>query len=171
MPVYEFYCPDCHMLFNFLSRRVNPSRQPDCPRCGRPELERRPARFAVSRGLGEQEGEDPDDPFANIDDEKLERALSQLEREAEGIDEDDPRQAARLFRRLSEATGLPLGEPMQEALRRMEAGEDPDAIEEEFGDALDDPFETEGSRPRRALVDRLRRRLPPRTDDKLYDLP
>jgi hypothetical protein len=49
---------------------------------------------------------------------------------------------ARMMRKLFDTTGLPLGPNMEEAIRRMEAGEDPDKIEEELGDLLDqeDPF-------------------------------
>src|SRR5512145_1150123 len=59
MPVYEFYCAECHTIFNFLSRRVNTEKRPDCPRCGRPELERQVSSFAVSKGRPEA-GEDPE---------------------------------------------------------------------------------------------------------------
>ena len=33
MPIYEFYCPHCHRVFNFLSRAVNTDKTPDCPQC------------------------------------------------------------------------------------------------------------------------------------------
>lgn len=28
MPIYEFYCSDCHAIFNFLSRQMNISKRP-----------------------------------------------------------------------------------------------------------------------------------------------
>jgi hypothetical protein len=43
-------------------------------------------------------------------------------------------------------TGMQPNDAMMEAMRRMEAGEDPDRIDEEMGDALDgdrDPFTNE----------------------------
>jgi putative FmdB family regulatory protein len=58
VPVYEFYCCDCHTIFNFLSRQVNTEKRPSCPKCGRPELERQVSPFAVSK---EQE-EEPKGP-------------------------------------------------------------------------------------------------------------
>ncbi|GAB4375107.1 MAG: zinc ribbon domain-containing protein [Acidobacteriota bacterium] len=169
MPIYEFYCPDCHMLFSFLSRRVDPARRPDCPRCGRPDLERRPSTFAVGSRRGEDES-DADDPLAGLDEQRVEQALATLEREAGSLDEEDPRQAARLMRRLTEMTGLPLGEAMEEALRRMEAGEDPEEVEEQLGDALEDPFDDGARGTPRRIADIVRRRLPPRVDPKLYEL-
>ncbi len=44
------------------------------------------------------------------------------------------------MRRLFEATGMPVGAGMEEALRRMESGEDPEKIEEEMGDVMEDPL-------------------------------
>jgi len=55
MPVYEFYCPDCHMMFKFFSRRVNTETLPACPKCGRPELSRQLSMFAISRGMTEED--------------------------------------------------------------------------------------------------------------------
>jgi len=34
MPIYEFACPKCRVIYNFLSQRVNPGRLPACPKCG-----------------------------------------------------------------------------------------------------------------------------------------
>ena len=58
-------------------------------------------------------------------------------RKSEGMNEDDPRQAARMMQKLYESTGMHLGGNMEEAIRRMEAGEDPDKVEEEMGDLLE----------------------------------
>jgi len=46
------------------------------------------------------------------------------------------------MRKLTDMTGLNLGDGMEEALSRMERGEDPEAIESEMGDTLEgeDPF-------------------------------
>ena len=73
-------------------------------------------------------------PDLPIDESRMERAMESLAAEAENINEDDPRQAANLMRKLTDMTGLRLGDKMEDALSRMEAGEDPDAIEQELGD-------------------------------------
>jgi putative FmdB family regulatory protein len=169
MPIYEFYCADCHTVFNFLSRSVDTDKRPDCPKCGRKRLERRPSRFAVSRGLEERpEGDLPQ----GMDDARLEQAMASLAGELDSVDENDPRGAARLMRRLYETAGLPVGGVLAEALKRMEAGEDPDAIDAEYGDALDaeDPFlgEPGGEQPTASKL--ARRLLPPRTDPELHEL-
>ena len=169
MPVYEFYCPDCHTIYNFLSRRVETRRRPACPQCARPALERQVSVFAISKGR--KDGEDGDLP--DLDDARMEQAMEAMAAEAEGMDEDDPRQAARLMRKLYGAMGMELGSGMEEAIRRMEAGEDPDAIEEEMGDVLEgeDPFSGAGGKKAGGGLRALRRRmLRPKVDDTLYEL-
>lgn len=161
MPIYEFYCPKCHMIFNFFSRRINTDKRPLCPRCGRLKLSRQMSAFSVLRRL--QEGQEEGMP--DIDEGKLERAMASLASEAEHINEDDPVQAAQLMRKLTKMTGLELGAGMDEALRRMEAGEDPEQIEEELGDLLEeeDPFVSSG---KKGFI----RGRPPRKDETLYEL-
>jgi putative FmdB family regulatory protein len=162
MPIYEFYCPDCHMIFNFFSRTVNTDRIPHCPKCDRNELDRQMSAFAVIRGQKEEH----ENGLPDIDESKLERAMSALASEAEGINEDDPKQAAQLMRKLTDMTGLELGSGMEEALRRMEAGEDPEQIEAEMGDLLEEeePLKFQGQKKSG------RRKPPPRKDETLYEL-
>src|SRR5687767_1877380 len=139
MPIYEFYCSDCHRLFSFLSRRVETEKRPSCPRCARASLERRVSAFAISKGRAEParpSGATSDLP-PGMDEERMARAMESLAGEAEGLDENNPRQAAQLMRKMFESTGLPMGGEVQEAIRRMESGEDPERVEAEMGDVLE----------------------------------
>jgi len=170
MPIHEFYCPDCHRIYNFLARRPNVTKRPSCPRCSRPKLERKISKFAISKGLtassGDSEGMDLP---AGLDEAKMERVLAEMATEAENINEDDPRHMARMMRKLYDGTGLPLGEGMEEAMRRMEAGGDPDTIEAEMGDLLDNDDMLFGA-GKSGLKGMSRRLRPPEVDAKLYDL-
>jgi len=172
MPIYEFYCSACHMLFNFFSAKIDTAARPACPRCGRPELERRPARFATlkrSASSSEADGEsDEDNPFPGLDEERLERAMESMSGDLENIGEDeDPRQMARFFRRFGEAAGMRLGPRLEEMLRRLDKGEDMEALEEEMGEGeegeLDDWFQL------KETAKRLRSRKP-KLDETLHFL-
>jgi putative FmdB family regulatory protein len=169
MPLYEFYCQDCHTIYNFFSPRINTEKRPDCPKCGRPELERQVSVFAISKNRPDTgEGEDGMDgmpDLSGLDEAKLERAMSMMAREAEGMDEDDPRQAAQLMRKLCDVTGMNFGEGMEEALARMEAGEDPEQVEAEMGDMFENmDFSPTGAK-------KLRRALrAPARDETIYDM-
>jgi len=167
VPIYEFYCVDCHTVFNFFARRPDTEKRPKCPRCGRPDLDRKISRFAVSRGLSENRASD--DLPADFDESKMERLMAEMAGDADGMNEEDPRQMARMMRRLREVTGIDLGQGMEEAIRRMEAGEDLDKIEEEMGDLLEAEVPEVGASDR--SLRRLSRRLrPPEVDETLYDL-
>ncbi len=163
MPIYEFHCSKCNTIFNFFSRTVNTKKIPHCPKCRDVKLSRQVSRFAVVGRASEAEDED-----FPVDESRMEKAMEMMAREAEGINEDDPRQAARLMRRLTEMTGMELNQGMEEALCRMERGEDPEQIEAEMGDLIgdQDPFVFSGKKAGRAGE----KPMPPRRDDRLYDL-
>jgi putative FmdB family regulatory protein len=163
MPIYEFYCRKCDTIYNFFSRSVNTEKIPTCPKCGKVRLKRRISIFAAISG---RKGEDSDGDMPPIDESKMEKAMSMLASEADRINEDDPRQAAQLMRKLSDATGLKMGAGMEEALSRMERGEDPDKIEAEMGDMIEgeEPFVLEQKSKAG------RKGSKPKVDETLYDL-
>ena len=163
MPIYEFYCGTCNTIYNFFSRSVNTATIPFCPRCKTVKLERRMSVFStLSSGKGESE----EDGMLPIDESRMEKAMAMLAGEADRIDEDDPRQAVSMMRRLSEAAGLNLSSGMEEALNRIERGEDPEQVEAEMGDILEneDPFSSESRKGRGKGKAR------PTVDETLYDL-
>lgn len=161
MPIYEFYCKNCNTIYKFFSRTVNTEKIPYCPNCKTEKLKRQISLFAISSGKKEEESDMP-----QIDESKMEKAMGMLAQEAGKLDEEDPRQAAQLMRKLSESTGIKMGPGMEEALHRLEQGEDPEKIEEELGDLLEEeePFILE-SKTKSGV-----KKQKPRIDDKLYDL-
>ena len=160
MPIYEFFCDPCNTIFNFFAKTVNVTKQPCCPRCNGP-LQRQMSLFAHIGKATEESG--PED--LPIDESKLEGAIGKLAAEAEHLNEDDPRQAVDLMRKFTEMTGMKLGDGMQEALSRMEAGEDPEKVEAEMGDVLEneEPFSLESKKSKPAKPQ-------PQRDDTLYEL-
>ncbi len=163
MPIYEFYCKDCHTIFNFYSKTVNTKKIPGCPKCKNRKLTRQVSLFAVT---GRAEENSMDD--LPIDESKMEKAMEMMAKEAENINEDDPRQAAKLMRKLTDITGMGLGRNMEEAVARMESGEDPEKIESEMGGLMDDeePFILPGKKGGK----RMGKNSAPGKDDTLYDL-
>ncbi len=109
--------------------------------------------------------------MAHLDEAQMEKLMGEM---AETFGEDgsggseDPRQMAGMMQKLFDATGMKPTSAMLEAMRRMEAGEDPDKIDEEMGEQLDaeDPFAGEGQ----GIKGRLRRLMEgPKIDPNLYD--
>ncbi len=151
MPIYEFACPKCRRIFNFLSKRVQPSHTPVCPKCGNKHLSRQMSRFAALKGVAEPQApasgdtEGPGGPMPDLDDPRVERAMAEMERDMEHLDENNPRHMAHMLKKMKDimpAGSLP--KEMDVAIRRLEAGEDPDKIEEDMGDLLGDLMGGEG---------------------------
>lgn len=142
MPIYEFYCPDCHTVFSFFSSRIDTAVRPACPQCGKPELVRKPSRFAALSGAkagagAEMEG-DADDPLAGLDEERMAGVMDSLAAEMEGMDDSaqqDPKQLAHFLARFQEATGLEAGPKMEEMMARLAEGADMDELEAQMGGA------------------------------------
>jgi putative FmdB family regulatory protein len=150
MPIYEFACPKCRVIFNFLSKRINPDRKPVCPKCGNKKMTREMSRFAMVKGLteppaGSSAGEGMDDGMPDLDDPRVARAMGELERDMEHMDENNPKHMAHMMRKMKDV--LPPGTMPKEldiAIRRLEAGEDPEKIEADMGDVLGDLMGPEG---------------------------
>lgn len=170
MPIYEFYCSRCHTCFQFLSRRIDTTSRPPCPACGR-VLSREVSPFATLRkGGSDRDAEaDGDEAGFPVDDHRLEQAMAQMAGDLDAIQEDDPRQAAGLMRKFSQLTGMRFKGSIEEAIARMEGGEDPESVEADLGEALEDdnPFElADGGK-----AGSLRRLLSgPRRDPTLYEM-
>jgi putative FmdB family regulatory protein len=143
MPIYEFACPKCRRIYSFLSKRVKPDHLPACPKCGNKKLSRQLSRFAMTRGLQEAPaaglGEENGPPLPDMDDPRVERAMMEMERDMEGLDENNPRHMAHMMKKMKDL--MPPGSIPKElavAIKRLEAGEDPEKIEADMGDVLGD---------------------------------
>lgn len=147
MPIYEFACPRCRVIFNFLSKKLNPEAMPACPKCGCRRLSKQVSSFALGKSAGEAGGAGMQGFGADhFDDPRVERAMGELEREATSLDEANPKHMARLLRKMQSI--LPpaaVSKEFDQAIRRLEAGEDPDTIEADMGPALDDFMGPDGT--------------------------
>jgi putative FmdB family regulatory protein len=143
MPIYEFACPKCRVIFNFFSQRVSPKRLPVCPKCGNKKMEKQMSSFAMPRGAKESAGADEsgsgDEGMPNMDDPRIMRAMNEMERDMAHMDENNPKHMARMMRKMKDL--MPPGtmpKEMETAIKRLEAGEDPEKIEADMGDVLGD---------------------------------
>jgi putative FmdB family regulatory protein len=172
MPIYEFYCAPCHTIYAFLSRRVDAATIPSCPRCAA-KLSRQVSPFAHLKKKGDG-GESGEDNLPQLDEERLEQIMAGMASEVEQLDDDDadPRAVARLMRQVAHKGGVAFNPAIEEALARMEKGEDPDALEAEYGDALNSENPFAPANEAGGKLRNLARRLGagPRRDPKLYDM-
>ncbi len=145
MPIYEYLCSRCNLIFQFFVRSSGAA-APSCPKCGSGGLERVMSSFSTSRGSSA--------PFAG----------GGSEPDLSGLDESDPRAMARTIKNMALEMGEDLGPELDEAISRLEAGEDPEQVEREMEDAGLGDDEEEGGNGGK---------LPPaggpRRDPGLYD--
>src|SRR3990172_2641141 len=106
MPIYEFACPKCRRIFSFLSKRVNPDHSPACPKCGNKKLSKQVSRFAMSKNLKEPaakpESAEGEPPMPDMDDPRIERAMMEMERDMEHLDENNPKHMAHMMRKMKD---------------------------------------------------------------------
>lgn len=187
MPIYEYYCPDNNTIYQFYAKTLAQGQTiPKCPDNAGFRMEKLISPFAVTRpGRKDDTGGNPGGTESGGDaaeDARMDAAMSAMEREFAHVDENDPRAMARMMRRMSEITGERIDGEMEEVVRKLEEGADPDSLEEQLGGGegeggdMDDPY-GEGAGPgaeppadpkeprHRFKV----RRTAPRRDPKLYD--
>lgn len=186
MPIYEYYCPEHHTIYQFFAKTLAQGQQvPRCPENPKHRLRKQVSAFAVTSGgkkadlasasgaSGEEAGsEGPDDA-------RMEAAMGAMEKEFAHIDENNPRAMGRMMRRMAELSGEKIEGEMEEVVRKLEEGADPEALEEQLGGenpcSMEDPDAVpgaEGAAAKELKEARHRfrvRRLAPTRDPKLYD--
>lgn len=179
MPIYEYYCRQNHTVYQFYAKTLAKGQTiPPCPDNPAFVLERIQSTFSISAPsktkTEEASGENPE---AGPEDPRMEAAMEAMEREFSGVDENDPRAMARMMRRMAELTGERIDGEMEEVVRKLEEGADPESLEESLGEgdeAQDAQAGAEGEASSESSLARFRykiRRGAPRRDPKLYDYP
>jgi hypothetical protein len=182
MPIYEYYCPNNHTIYQFYAKTLAQGEKvPRCPDNPKFRMRRMVSTFAVTGRHKESEaqpgGEAGTDP---AEDARMEAAMQAMESEFAHVDENDPRAMARMMRRMAELTGEKIDGEMEEVVRKLEEGADPESLEEEWGGGdggEEDPYgEGMGGPPAGDAQDtregkfRFRiRRAAPHRDERLHD--
>lgn len=179
MPIYEYYCPQNHTIYQFYAKTLAQGKlTPKCPENPRYTMTKAVSSFAItSGGKNEELVSDQNAAADGAEGPRMEAAMQEMEREFSHVDENDPKAMARMMRRMAELTGEKLDGQMDEVVRKLEEGADPDALEEQMGGSMDesDPYAEGpalGESPESKTERRHRWRVlarPPHRDPKLYD--
>ena len=159
MPIYEFYSPDLQKIYSFFSHKVRSSDEvPTCPDGEQVSMQRLISGFSITGKQPSEIQESPQtdnsdaDPFADLEPSKAKHLMQEMEKSISSIDDDnpDPKQMGNLMRKMCEMSGERIDDRMEEVVRKLEEGKDPNEIEndmEEYlsGDSIDANEENEES--------------------------
>ena len=146
MPIYEFVSRDTGKIYSFFAHSTSYAEKiPFCPDGKKFKMEKVISGFSITGGNEKQSEEaeksdsiDPNDPFSGMDSNQAEKVMRELEGAIGGMDEDnpDPKQMGHLMRKMSEITGESMDEPMEEVVRKLEEGADPNELEDKMGNFM-----------------------------------
>ncbi len=146
MPFFEFYCPDNHKIYTFFARtREQAETIPPCPDDPSYRMVKMVSRFAIGRPVptggsssGDATMEEADRPADPVDERRMMSVMNEMEQAMAGMDEEnpDPKFLGRMMRKMADASGEKLDGEMEEVVRKLEEGADPEALEAEFGDLM-----------------------------------
>ena len=139
MPIYEFMSRDTGKIYSFFARsNFYADKIPSCPDGKNFIMKKVLSGFSIT-GKNEVSNDDtenenldnPNDPFEGMESGKAEKVMKELEGAMGGLDENnpDPKHMGQLMRRMCEITGEKMDEPMEEVVRKLEEGTDPDELE------------------------------------------
>lgn len=134
MPIYEYRCAGCKRRVNIFftsfsaADRKAEAGEIECPNCGSKQLSRLMSKAYMVRGGGGSEGGGELDDAGDMD------GMNGM---FDGLDDADPRSVARWARRMQDQMGgeMDLGPEFEQALTRIESGEDPDKVMEDMDPA------------------------------------
>jgi hypothetical protein len=145
MPIYEYYCPDNHTIYQFYAKTVAQGQTtPKCPANPKYRLRKLVSAFAITSGGARDETAEkkPAPAGDSAEDTRMDAAVDAMEQEFSSLDENDPKAMARMMRRMSELTGEKMEGQFEEVVRKLEEGADPDSLEDQLGP--EDPSEDSG---------------------------
>lgn len=178
MPIYEFFCPSKGKIYSFFARSLSfADKIPLCPDGKHLKMEKMFSGFSISGNNREEpifdnaSGKD-DNPFSNLDDSQTQKVMHELEGAVSTMDDEnpDPKQMGALMRRMCDLTGEKMDEGMEEVVRKLEEGTDPQELEERMGDfdgQEGEGFDAENTDPVAAVRRKLA--IKPVRDPILYE--
>ncbi|MCC7360260.1 MAG: hypothetical protein IT317_12325 [Anaerolineales bacterium] len=113
MPIYDYHCQNCKNRVGIRQSYAEYGVKPvKCPLCGSQDLKRAINRVRIAKSEERRAEDLSDDSFLG------------------DVDENDPKSMARAMRKMGAEMGEDLPPEFNEITSRLEAGEDPESIEQ-----------------------------------------
>jgi len=182
MPIYEFYSPRTRKIYSFYSRSLkNSEKIPQCPDGKDHKMIKLLSAFSITGNLLDKEeleidqsSDQEQDPFANLSESQSAHVMNEMEKAMSSMDDEnpDPRQMGAMMRKMCEMTGEKMDGVMEEVVRKLEEGEDPERLEENLGCSLEEvDADNDTCEPKEGVPSsRRKQRLTLTRDPKLYEM-
>ncbi|MEK9772161.1 MAG: hypothetical protein VW576_01225 [Opitutae bacterium] len=182
MPIYEFYSPKTNKIYSFYSRRLTKTDEiPHCPDGKDFEMQKLISGFSITGSNANDENLQDDfeegkelDPFSRLNENQSAQVMREMERAMSGMDDEnpDPRQMGALMRRMCEMTGEKMDGVMEEVVRKLEEGANPEELEERMDGVMEDQDDGQGTMENSSVhshLQKIRKRFLTR-DPELYEM-
>lgn len=161
MPIYEYFCNDCNVVFSFMSNQVAPSKIPQCPKCSSQSMIKHLSSFSSPASSGNTE--------TDFDEAKVESGFTHLLDNAAQLTEKDASNLGDLMVSFTKECGYEYTESMKSTLSKISTdgkkvdGSNPKDLLVE----LDVSTGVDGDKDRDNVTDK---RKPPEVDPNIYQL-
>jgi len=181
MPIYEFYSPDTGKIYSFFARTLSHAHKiPNCPDGKKFKMHKKFSSFAVTGKVkkndeGKQlldKGDDNFDPLENLPPGQASKVMRELEGAVSSMDDEnpDPRQMGALMRRVCDLTGEKIDGTMEEVVRKLEEGTDPEELESKLGESLENLDDAQEENSDEKVPHRRRFHFSMVRDPNLYEM-
>ena len=144
MPIYEFYSPAKRKIYSFFARSSDYAcKIPLCPDGKEFKMIKLLSGFSITGQTSEAESEpisdtssESEDLFSNMGEVQSAKLMKELEGAIGGMDDEnpDPKQMGALMRKMCDMTGEKMDESIEEVVRKLEEGTDPNELEDRIID-------------------------------------
>jgi hypothetical protein len=147
MAIYEFYSPDTNKIYRFFAKTfAQKDIIPKCPDGDQFIMKKMLSSFGIAGKTRKSRDDESGDAgmggpgMDDLDDPRVASLMKEMEGAVEGMDEDnpDPRVMGNLMRKMGDAMGETFDPQMEEVVRKLEEGQDPETIEDQMDDFLGD---------------------------------
>ncbi|MBT3468507.1 MAG: hypothetical protein HOD72_09255 [Opitutae bacterium] len=145
MAIYEFYSPDTNKIYRFFAKTLaQKDTIPKCPDGDQFTMKKMLSSFGITgktrKSRKDEMGAGMGAGMDDLDDPRVASLMKEMEGAVEGMDEDnpDPRVMGNLMRKMGDAMGETFDPQMEEVVRKLEEGQNPETIEEQMDDFLGD---------------------------------
>ena len=161
MPIYEYFCHDCNVIFNFMSVRIAPAVAPICPRCASQSMKKYLSSFSTSSAAAVEKNDE--------DEQRVNDAFNNLLDRAEKLTDSDAGEVSSLMHSFTKECGVEYTEKLVRAVSDISKGNEqrtnaPLPIDKDATDSL------LKSSSKGKIVGELTKKAEPELDPRIYQL-